>query len=622
MQLGGDGRRARVVVAVAIVIAASPALAGPSLSRDLSSYIFFGLRNVGLKNVTVIGSCNTGVNCAQPNSTSACGVATHENTHYGEGSQIAADRARFNRAGAEVWQLFSNDATILENVTVGSPPIEPLAPLPILGDADGDGTPSCDIASGQCVIDSGDLAAACGFPSPFPTCNAANEVIVLEGMDCPNAGDTDLGNGRCDLPPGTYGRVAVQIGGRLTFVGGAYTLCELVVGQSGEVIADGPTTIDVSGDVQIGNDASFGPSPGQNCGQITVRAAGPGSVGFGRHVKVNGFFCGPERVVRVGHDNDLTGRFFGDIVDADDNNRAFCCQGGGGPEVCPLPQPIEPLRRTVGAYFALAQRSIRLKDFQLDSFCNIGVNCASTTEASLCGTLSMAEATFGTGTQTVGNKVYTRKASRLWQLFRNGGGPLSGVELLVPPEQPFDPPVIPNTCSDTCQPDVAALEAACGFPASITSCDGSRFVFARPRADCEYDSVPGNERCDLAPGVYGRLRVLNDARLALAPGQYVFCSVKVGRDAAIEASGTTVLLPNGGFFRAGNGSEVGQACGDLRVFMRGRGVVVFGRHVLAAARVCAPRAFLRLGHDNTLIGQFVADTITSDFNNHGRCCCP
>src|SRR5262245_34223913 len=167
----GASRRARVAATLlATGLTAAPAVAGPPLSRDLSSYVVFGLRNVGVKNLSVLGACNTGVDCAQPNPNSSCGVANHENAHYGEASQIAADRAKFNRPGAEVWQLFSNGVTTLSNVTVDSPPIEPLSPLPILGDVDQDGTPSCRTASGQCVVDAGDLAKACGFPTPFPTC--------------------------------------------------------------------------------------------------------------------------------------------------------------------------------------------------------------------------------------------------------------------------------------------------------------------------------------------------------------------------------------------------------------------------------------------------------------------
>jgi len=543
--------RARVAagLAIVVIVTCTSAFAATPLSRDLRDYFAFGLRNLGLKNITVLGACNAGVNCPQPNTNSSCGVASHENAHYAEGSQIAADRAKFNRPGAEVWQLFSNEVTTLANVSVDSPPVEALTPMPILGDADGDGVQSCNVSSGQCVTDAGDLAAACGFPTPFPVCDVAKEVLAQPGQDCSNVPDAVPGNARCDLAPGTYGKLSVQTSGKVTLQGGAYTFCEVAMSQAAEVIADAKATIDVTGDVRINNDASFGPPPGQDCGRITVRANGPGAMTFGRQVKVNGFFCAPERLVRLGHDNDLTGRFFGDTVDADDNDRVFCCPHGDEPPpgTCEVPAgPAEPLRRDVDSYFVLAQRSLRMKDMTLDSPCNVGVNCASVTANGLCGVVAMADATFGTGSQVVGDKVFFRKAgARLWQLFRNDGGPLDDIELLAPPEHPFATPVIPGTCDEACKPNVPMLEAACGFPVVFPVCDETRPVRAIPDADCELDSVPGNGKCDLAPGTYGRLRVMNDARLSLGAGEYVFCGVKIGREAAVEADATRILLPSG-----------------------------------------------------------------------------
>ena len=223
---------ARAAAIVATVLATSSFAATP-LSRDLRDYFAFGLQNIGLKNITVLGACNAGVNCAQPNPNSSCGVASHENAHYAEGAQVAADRAKFNRPGAEVWQLFSNQVTTLANVTVDSPPIESLTPLPILGDADGDGVKSCDVSSGQCVVDAGDLYAACEFPTPFPACDAAKEVLAQPGQDCSRVPDTVPGNGRCDLPPGTYGKLSVE-----TFNGAV------------EVSGWDQNTVDISGTTQ------------------------------------------------------------------------------------------------------------------------------------------------------------------------------------------------------------------------------------------------------------------------------------------------------------------------------------------------------------------------------------
>ena len=101
------------VLAASLVMAvgARTADAGPPLRRDLGAYFAFGLRSIGLKNISVTGACNAGVDCAQPNANSDCGVVTHEDANYADGSQIAGDRARFNTGGAIIFQLFSNAPT-------------------------------------------------------------------------------------------------------------------------------------------------------------------------------------------------------------------------------------------------------------------------------------------------------------------------------------------------------------------------------------------------------------------------------------------------------------------------------------------------------------------------------
>jgi predicted TIM-barrel fold metal-dependent hydrolase len=62
--------------------------------------------------------------------------------------------------------------------------------------------------------------------------------------------DAVPGNGRCDLAPGTYGKLSIQTSAKVTLQGGAYVFCEVAVSQSAEVIADATTTIDVAGDVR------------------------------------------------------------------------------------------------------------------------------------------------------------------------------------------------------------------------------------------------------------------------------------------------------------------------------------------------------------------------------------
>jgi hypothetical protein len=314
-----------VLAAAALcVAAASRSDTGPPLRRDLSAYLFFGLRSAGLKNMTVTGACNSGVDCAQPNPNSDCGVITHEDPNYADGSQIAGDRARFSTGGGIIFQLFSNTPTGLENVFINAPPVEPLTPLPILGDADADGVTSCSIASGSCAIDTGDLAAACGFPVPFPACDPSRPVTVTALADCP-FDDQSPGNQRCDLPPGVYGALEVKDKSLVTFTGGSYVFCDFQFGKATETLADAGTIIHVNGAVAISNDSNFGPAAGQNCGQIKVNVAGPGDFSFGRQAAINAYFCAPERTMLLGHDNNLTGHFFGNVISADSNNRGFCC---------------------------------------------------------------------------------------------------------------------------------------------------------------------------------------------------------------------------------------------------------------------------------------------------------
>jgi hypothetical protein len=58
---------------------------------------------------------------------------------------------------------------------------EPFTP-PIIGDLDGDGSPSCD---NNCLTDPDDIARLCGTTLPFPPCDPSNPVIVPRDADRP-----------------------------------------------------------------------------------------------------------------------------------------------------------------------------------------------------------------------------------------------------------------------------------------------------------------------------------------------------------------------------------------------------------------------------------------------------
>lgn len=282
----------------------------------------------------------------------------------------------------------------------------------------------------------------------------------------------------------------------------------------------------------------------------------------------------------------------------------------------------QTLRRDLASYFVLAQRKASLKNMRLDSACNVGVNCGAITTSGSCGNLTMNDVNFAPGSQVAGDRTFFRKnGAIIWDLFRNGGGPLGNVQILGSGPTPFATPIIPGTCTN-CVPDVAAIEALCGMPDPFPACDPAKPVKAVPNGDCDplaLDTVPGNHECDLAPGTYGAVVALNAANLNLVPGDYNVCSFRTGRNAKVDASATRLLI-NGGFFKSNNSSDVGDDCGDLEVYVKGNGQVSFGRNSLVAAKVCAPSSNIKLGHNNVLIGQFIGDVVNSDLNNRGQCC--
>jgi hypothetical protein len=369
-------RICRVVMGATLITAvtAQIASAGPPLRRDLSAYLVFGMRNVSLKNFTLNGACNTGVNCENPQPNNSCGVIVHENATYDEGSQIVGDRARFNRPGASIWQLFTNPPfSGLDNVVINSPPgtPEPFTP-PVLGDIDNDGNPSCSLVNNQCSPDYGDLYTACNFANPFPACDETKPVLVLKNQDCLLATDVIPNNGRCDLAPGTYGGVTLNNDGALQLTGGGtFNFCRVAGGQRVNITADLPALVNISaGDFNIKDGSNVGPGPGIDCGQITVNVTGANAISFGRDSNINGFFCGPESELRLGHNNNLTGRFVGDVVNADSNDRGFCCTQGSG---CACFDTITPKTASVGQTVALSG-ACTLTAVTKVTVCGIAVN--------------------------------------------------------------------------------------------------------------------------------------------------------------------------------------------------------------------------------------------------------
>ncbi len=341
------GMRLRVggALVAGTVLGLVPAADAQPLRKDLASYFAFAMQSANLRDLNVNSACNSGVNCDMPSSNSSCGVITHGKSFYADGSQIAGDKANFTKGGANIFQIFTNDLNASSPFNIRQPGPNPNGTnslsTPILGDLDGDGVPSCQTVGGSCQGDAGDLAVFCGMPSPFPACNPNGAGIeAQQGKDCVNGPDSQLGNGQCDLPPGTYNGITVKDKATLDLDGGTYAFCSFVGGKNLTITAGSATTLAVSGKFELNNSVVFGTA----CQDLNVFVNGGGNITFGRNSQINGFFCGPQSPISLGHSNVLTGRFVGDKIDADTSNNGFCCLGK-----CACFDTFTPTTAAVGA---------------------------------------------------------------------------------------------------------------------------------------------------------------------------------------------------------------------------------------------------------------------------------
>src|SRR5262249_1374341 len=223
---------AAVLVAVALLAAASDAGA-QALRRNLSSYLLLTMKRASLKNMRIGSPCNVGVNCGSPTPTPHSPLLPLGRVPTAAGGRVGPPPTFPRRPGGQVWPPFRNDAPPPDNVTlVGPPPNpQPFDPPIIPGTCDAD-----------CNPDYAAMKVACGFPSPFPTCDRTKAVRMLRGSDCAPY-DTVPGNKQCDLPPGTYGSLLMANGARLNLQPGSYVLCQFRAGQHTITTGHGTTIL-------------------------------------------------------------------------------------------------------------------------------------------------------------------------------------------------------------------------------------------------------------------------------------------------------------------------------------------------------------------------------------------
>jgi hypothetical protein len=252
--------------------AALPAPAGAQ-SKDLGSYVLFALHGLRTKGVTVNGSGNIGVNDAD-----GMISASSHNGIDGPQSQVVADLVRISDK-SRCSALFANGVA------------EPM--------------PACGPASPVTLPLFSNPAAACGFPTPFPSgppggCGQ-NAKIVFDG-------NTMV------LQPGTYGDVRVFGGGHLVLAGGSqpYVFCSLMAGRNGNITAQHAATVQIVNTVNLSNATFLGPDPSAqppiSAHDVQLFVNGS-AVHFSGGSDIHARLCAPNGNLRITHGSNIEGNF-------------------------------------------------------------------------------------------------------------------------------------------------------------------------------------------------------------------------------------------------------------------------------------------------------------------------
>jgi hypothetical protein len=152
-----------------------------------------------------------------------------------------------------------------------------------------------------------DVAAACGAPNPFPTCNPGASVFVAH-------------DATTTLQPGVYGDVIVSGGGAgpgtLILAGGSYTFCNMRVNRNGVVQAQAPVQVHVAGTTKFDNGSNVGPQGQISPCQFRIFSNGA-KFRVSRKGALRGVVCAPNAKLEFTAGANLRGVFFGREVKSD-----------------------------------------------------------------------------------------------------------------------------------------------------------------------------------------------------------------------------------------------------------------------------------------------------------------
>jgi hypothetical protein len=134
-----------------------------------------------------------------------------------------------------------------------------------------------------------------GGTCQLPPVTCGGQSVTLRRGDAPRV-----------LSPGTYDLVSLENGTSLSLAPGVYNFCSIKTGRHVAITVTGgsQSTINVSGDVRLGNDTTFGPAAGTPTPLLNVAG---GSVHIGAQSTVRAFITAPNAKLALGRGATLIG---------------------------------------------------------------------------------------------------------------------------------------------------------------------------------------------------------------------------------------------------------------------------------------------------------------------------
>lgn len=253
-----------IALAAAALLAALPAHATPTPSRNKSTYVLLALDSLQMKEFFFSNLGHVGVNNAGGT------MYWGRESYFSDGAQTVADTVRRAGEKSSLYDLFTNTfMSPLANITIRHDGPTTWAPMPLIQPL-----------------------------PPVPSCNPGGQSVAVDK------------GGSATLPPGTYTTVRVLNGATLELTGGTYCFADVKLGRKAKIVVDAPVDVTIMKNYRSSPGSRLAPAADSGVGatDIGIGIAGP-VVKFGHKAKVYAILYAPNAKLRFGRGGNFTGQF-------------------------------------------------------------------------------------------------------------------------------------------------------------------------------------------------------------------------------------------------------------------------------------------------------------------------